>query len=378
VKLNQTAGVALLFLVAAAAPAQESYLQRTCAALDAAGAQMSVFSTTADTAAAALAAGGHFWVAGHPALISEFSGRAGGLMALKPLRLDDLNAGDVVLYAPGGTPDDAAIASARTRGARVVGIGGAGDATLPAFGAENLSPTLAGALTGWTWLAELIAALTRQGKMPVIYESIGTYNGYRRIAEFDAKGIHWHESHQVPPIPPGALGPAYVTAVRGFLERVERELRPQLDRAGRWAAEARAGGHRTVMYNMGHLFPHEVAGTDIGTFFESATWNAGFMSTPVPEDTYQPGDLIVHIGYQHPPYRLLPRTHDAGARTVYVSVLQHRDYPTSDDTIWIDPMWPWADGVVIIPNYDAPACPPSGVVNAAIAWEIYRLATSAN
>ncbi len=53
--------------------------------------------------------------------------------------------------------------------------------------------------------------------------------------------------------------------------------------------------------------------------------------------------------------------------------MRHRDYASDPGAIWIDPMWSWADGCVWIEAYDVPALPASGIVNGAIAWEIYRL-----
>lgn len=367
--------------IAAMAPAEPTILTRTRRALGEVQANLPAVTAAAEATADALAAGGKFWAGGHPALISEFSGRAGGIMMLKPLRMDQVAKGDAVLYAPGALEKAAELNALQAAGAVLVCIGGEGPdgAMNLAVSADlaGLSPTLAGAATGWVYVAEAIAALTRRGKMPVIYESIGMYGGYRRIAEYDAKGIYWHEKHAVPEIPPGTLGTIYCTAVSGYLDRVEREMEPRLVTLGDWVAEARAANKRTIMYNMGHLFPHEVAETDIGTLFKSAVWNSGFMQQAPPDDTYAEGDVVIQIGYQHPPYRLLPKARSAGAKVAYVDVLQERDYPTGDNCLWIDPMWPWADGAVPIPNYDVPACPPSGVVNAAIAWEIYRLSRAA-
>ena len=364
-------------LISGWAPAVDSYLARTRGALDDAAREMPAITAAAEATADALSSGGKFWAGGHPALVSEFSGRASGLMYLKGLQPDQVAAGDAVLYTPGGLDGTAELAALAAKGATLVCIGGEapqGALALSASTESGLSPTLAGAVTGWVYLAETVAALTRHGKMPVIYETIGLYGGFQRIAKFEAQGIYWHEPHAVPAIPPGALGLSYTTTVSDMLERVEREMGPRIALAAAWSAEARAAGKRTIMYNMGHMFPHEVAETEIATLFEPDVWYSGFSQMTPPEDFYGPGDVLLHIGYQHPPYELLPRAKHAGAKVAYVDILQHRDFPNNDsDVLWIDPMWPWVDGVVTIPNYDVPACPASGVINAAIAWEIYRL-----
>ena len=74
---------------------------------------------------------------------------------------------------------------------------------------------------------------------------------------------------------------------------------------------------------------------------------------------------------------MLERGRRAGAKVVYVDVLQHRDYTKDRGVIWIDPMWPWTDACVPIENYDVPALASSGIVNGAIAWEIYRVTRAA-
>ena len=49
-----------------------------------------------------------------------------------------------------------------------------------------------------------------------------------------------------------------------------------------------------------------------------------------------------------------------------------RDFTQDPNVIWIDPMWNWADGCVPIENYEVPILPASGIVNSAIAWDIYE------
>lgn len=157
---------------------------------------------------------------------------------------------------------------------------------------------------------------------------------------------------------PGTLGLAYTATLSAMLERVKREMGPRIALAATWSAEAHAAGKQTIMYNMGHMFPRS------GRHGNRHPLQVGSVvlrlsQMPPPNDPYGPGDVLLHIGYQHPPYELLPRAKHPGARVAYVDILQHRDYPNNDeDVLWIDPMWPWADGVVQIPTYDVPACPP--------------------
>jgi len=360
---------------AAGAPAPDSCLERAAAALEAARADLPAMLPAAEEAAQRLANGGKFWIAGQPSMVSELSGRAGGFMMLRPLAENTPGPSDVVLFF-----QDGAAQAPEKNGALLVCFGEHPPKDAPGVANHaretGISPTLANAIPGWIFTGELIAALTHRGKMPVIYESIGAYGGNARITQYKNGDIPFHEDLSVPPVAPGYIGNQYIDRVAAMLRRIEREEHDALARAGQWAKDAHAQRKQLFMYSMGHLFPDEIGKTDIGCLFRSAVWNAGFRTQQEPNDTYAPGDLIVLIGYQHPPDILLRRARPAGARVVYVTVRHDRDFTHDADVIWIDPMWDWPDACVPIDGYDVPLLAASGIVNGAIAWEIYRLSTS--
>jgi len=360
--------------------APRSYLLRVERALQLCRADIARMKDAADAAAMRLNAGGQFLAGGNQALVSEVSGRAGGLMLIKGLGSKTPDKGDVVLYFP--ERDGEIPQPVLDSGALIIAFGskvpGRGVISFSNHAEEpGISPTLASAIPGWLFTGELIAAATRLGKMPVIYESIGLYGGVPRMDRYQAKGIFWHDEHSVPPIAPGVMGNGFVKAVSAMLRRVEAEDREKINRAAAWASEAKRAGKRLIMYSMGHIFPAEVAQTAIGQLFESAVWNSGFSSFKPPDDKYARGDVLIHIGYQHPPTQMLERAHRAGAKVVYVDILQDRNYVKDKNVIWIDPMWPWTDACVPMENYDIPALASSGIVNGAIAWEIYRVTREA-
>jgi hypothetical protein len=352
-----------------------SYLKRVERTLELCQGDIASMQPVAEKAAARLVKSGKLWAAGQRSLVSEISGRAGGFMMIRALADKAPDPDDVVLYTP--EPDVATPAALLDSKALVICFGPAtrdGLRCFPNHAAETrVSPTLANAIPAWVFTGELIAALTRLGKMPVIYESIGAYTGNARIQQYKSGEIAFHDDVTVAPVGAGMLGNRFVDLIGAMLRRVEKEQRGNLDKAGAWAREARAQDKQLVMYSMGHLFPDEVGKTEIGRVFRSAVWNAGFRH-PAPNDTYVPGDVIVHIAYQHPPDDLLRRARPAGARVVYVSVRPDRDYLKDSDVIWIDPMWDWPDACVPLEGYDVPLLAASGIVNGAIAWEIYRLA----
>lgn len=357
---------------AAATPAG-SYLARMVEALELYRRDLPATQPIADLAAQKLATGGKLWASGNPALVNEFCSRAGGIMMIRPLANNTSAPGDVVLHfsESGSSPDS----TPAPNKALVISFADSSQSADPvAFCTHakqaGISPTLAMAACGWVFTGELIGALTRLGKMPVIYESIGGYGGYGRIQEYENGDISFHDKMIVHSVAPGVLGGRYIDAVSAILRRIEKEERKNIDRAGAWAHDA----NKRLMYSMGHVFPDEISKTDIGKLFHSGTWDAGFRNLPKADDTLSPGDLMIHIGYQHPPSELLRRARTAGARSVYVSVRPDRDFISGKDVIWIDPMWDWLDACVTLENYDIPILPASGVVNGSIAWEIYRLA----
>lgn len=368
--------VSCVILCGAAADLPDSCLERVVKALDACRADIPAMQSPAEAAAERLAAGGALWVCGQPSMVSELSGRAGGIMMIRGLRDKQPEAGDVVLFFP---EDGDTVSRERPGNGALVIVFGAGHGPGRELFFSNhaeecgVSPTLANAIPGWVFTGELVAALTRLGKMPVIYESIGAYAGNARIQQYKSGAIGWHDDMTVPPAAHGLLGNRFIEIISGMLRRVQQDEHGDLARAGAWVRQAKADGREVIMYSMGHLFPDEVAKTAIGRLFRSTVWNAGFRTHAKPDDTYTPGDVLIHIGYQHPPEVLLGRARPAGAKVAYVALYADRDYVEDDGVIWIDPMWDWPDACVPLEGYDVPLLPASGIVNGAIAWEIYRL-----
>lgn len=350
-----------------------SHLERTILTLEACRADLPAMQPAAEAAAQRLASGGKLYIAGQPSMISELSGRAGGFMMARSLGENAVDENDVVLYYP--EPGVALPNTLVDANGLVVTFGAeSGKNTFANHAAETgLCPTLANAVPGWMFTGEVIAALTRLGKMPVLYESIGMYDGNARIQRFKNGEVAWHEDIAVPPVMHGVIGNRFVDIISGMLRRIMRGEPGGLAKAGAWAHAAHESGKLLYMYSMGHLFPDEVGKTAIGEMFKSAVYNAGFRRSPMPDDTYGDGDVIVHIGYQHAADTLLDKARPVGAKVVYVALRADRDYIDDSGVIWIDPMWDWPDACVPIEGYDVPLLAASGIVNGAIAWEIFRL-----
>jgi len=244
----------LLCVAANAGEMPQSYLLRMAKTLVAIRTDLPAMKPVVDQATSRLANGGKLWASGAPALVAEFSGRAGGFMMIRPLGDNTPGARDVVLSFPpmfrdlGGAPEPgdrtgqggskrAVNVDSRNPetsapvlpildGPLIVTFADKCPVKAPCFKTHasetGVSPTLAMAACGWVFTGELIAALTRLGKMPVIYESIGAYGGQARIQQYKNGEIAWHEKHDVPKIEPGILGGRYVETVSAMLMRVEK------------------------------------------------------------------------------------------------------------------------------------------------------------
>ncbi len=83
------------------------------------------------------------------------------------------------------------------------------------------------AMHAWAFMAEVISACTRQGKMPGVWPSL-TIPHYE-IWEKKYETIRFHDDFTISPIAPGVLGGQYLQALRGQTAGVSRISRPDQD-----------------------------------------------------------------------------------------------------------------------------------------------------
>ena len=151
----------------------ENYLSRIQDIIARSKSNLATFTNSASTAAAEYLAGGNIWAAGRQAdFISEACGRAGGLMAIAPLGERVPARHDIVLYAvPGALEQDdlKMLNQWREKGVMVIQF----SSPSGVFGDHFPIDTVANVIDLWTWTGEFVAACTRLGQMPVLYQSYG-------------------------------------------------------------------------------------------------------------------------------------------------------------------------------------------------------------
>jgi hypothetical protein len=294
-------------------------------------------------------------------------------------------AGDVVLYGSAGALDEADAAklkgwkekrvyvvafAARSPEGRsepadaLIDQGSSPGLKIDIAGQERLCPvdSVLNAANLWVWTGEFAAACTRSGKMPVFYKSVVRPNGRERNSKYTDKTFH--EDFTIAPIPAGVLGQTYLSQLRLCMARIKSQ-EDRVTQVARWYRDATP--EHTLVLTLGHLFPSN---------FEDArapryTVRAVQEQDPPLKQEDSTARLILFVGYQAAPKRLVSDAAKSGSKLAYIS-LGSADAPTDagDRIIHLDPGWPIDDACVKIEKYDVPILPASGVVNAALYWAL--------
>ncbi len=340
----------------------ENYLSALQKAIAQTRHTLAQLTQSANHAADQFISGGNLWVAGRQAdFISEACGRAGGLTAIAPLAQRVPSVHDVILYAVPGSPnseDRKTIDRWRRQGATVIQFSSAAGLYRNAFPID----TVVNIVDQWTWTGEFVAACTRRGRMPVLYQSYGLPGGLERGKKY--RGKRFHDDLTIKPIPAEVLGREYLDQIEGMLAKIDRNQMPHIAEAAKWLRQATSV---TVLFT-GHMFPSHVEdprSVPLGRFSAVPAWEDKYLL-----DASHPPQCVLYIGYQFTPRKLIEQAKAMRVRLVYSDVQPFQPPEPSSNILYIDPGWPLADGCVKIPGYDVPILPASGVLQAAIYWSI--------
>jgi hypothetical protein len=225
----------------------------------------------AEAAAKRFIAGGRLLVAGSiPLFDVEWTNRSGGLMPAAALKdPGSLTSADVLVYGSlaGAEKDDAALfAQARARGALVIVFGTSAQAARLRPGADfYLAADLPDATPLplqtaacvhlahlWAFTGELVAACTRAGKMPAMWQSIKVPGSTERNSRY--RPLRFHDDLRVKPVQPGVLGGQYLSGLIGSLQKLGAETLPVQTAGG--IIRGAVGAKRTAYHaNLGHFEP---------------------------------------------------------------------------------------------------------------------------
>jgi len=354
----------------------------------------------ADEVAGRLVAGGHLYIAcARSDFVSEGSHRGGGLMLLKRYSPSaEPTPKDVVIVGwTNTTPgqDLALLRALRRSGALVIGIGPKpppntakqllscvdavlesssplpatvtghfGDESYPLVSIENL-------VLLWTLQGEIVAACTRHGRMPTLYQSVLVPGGRERNAKY--RGLRFHKKHDVPPVPPGLLGRSYLKEIAVIFRNLRDKETAVIHEVASACNETRKGGRQIHAFLIGH-FPAYQAGAPGDPKFMRQLDGVEGGEKPVVKELQQKmraGDLFFFLGYYRRPTASYEAARQVGVRIV--EVIAGADTPPGDavrpDYV-IHPGWPYHDALVAVPHYDVKILPGSGVVQASIFWAV--------
>jgi hypothetical protein len=219
----------------------------------------------------------------------------------------------------------------------------------------------------WAFIGEFVAACTRQGAMPPMWQSVMMPESAARNQRYS--GVRVHEDLHPAPVPATRIGLEYLAALRGHLSGFVADERDRLGQAGEEVRRTRAGGRRAWFYmDGGHLRAAVLALPDGLPGLEILEHPANLADLT---ESLQVGDWVYVQGYTRPPSVLVTAAQTAGAR-VCISMAGSHGQPAPQDAadLVLDAQWQLGDAAVIVPGYDVPILPPSGFMAAAIYWAL--------
>ena len=344
-----------------------------------------------------LVAGGElFIVSVRPDFVSEGFVRAGGLMLLKEHTPNvQLSEQDAVIFGWSNTTpekDLAMLQQLHQTGALVVGVGPSPPTDIAQEFLTHVNlfmeslPPLPAAVTArfsgesyplislqnlivlWTFTGEMVAALTRQGYMPTMYQSVLVPGARERNGEFHHQ--RFQDKHAVPSIPAEQLGQTYLEELSQCLRAVREEEIAAIETVARVCTEVRTNGHHVYAALISHFPVYQLGAPGDPKFMQSLERLSG--ETPQVaelERKLQPGDLFFFLGYYRRPAEAYEIARRAQALIVeIIGSTPSIDHHPPDHTI--QPRWPFGDALVPVPNYDIKILPSSGILQTAIYWAV--------
>ena len=370
------------------------YLEALLAGVEAVRQGLPAVARVAERVSARLAAGGRLCLASvRPDFTSEGYTRSGGLMLAEEWTPETaLSPEDAVILGWSGAPPERELELLQrlhSSGALVAAIGPAGwpgaaprpgdlflespvpwpEAATAPFGGEAYPLTsLQNLLLLWALTGEIVAALTRAGRMPAMYQSVLVPGARERNARFaDAP---FHETHEVPAIPAGRLGGDYLDRMGAILRALIEEEAEAIEGVGAVCAEVLDAGGCIHAGLISHFPMYQLGAPGDPPYMRSLARLQGESPQVAElEEKLRPGDLFFFLGYYRRPVDAYAAARRAGARIVEVITGDGTDDPPAPDHV-IRPKWPFGDAVTPVPGYDVEILPSSGIVQAAVYWAV--------
>jgi hypothetical protein len=333
-------------------------------------------------------------------LEQELFGRAGGWMHVsfdrpwKEKRSAEEQANDMTIFGWDDAPKETDLKKIRDekgKGRLVIGFGprsspllaehvAACDEWIDSGGGENdrvvtledgkrtgKTNHFTNAVNGWVLVGEVVAALTRKGKMPTMWKSWAAVDG-RAWSERYFQKVQFHDDFQVAAIAPGELGQHYVERIRYMIRRMRNVELPKLNSMAERIAEELRAGRKTVIASAGHM------GMSYLGRYDDALWavnqevhdNVEAQMKDYEQKTAE-GALVLRLGDWGLQRNVAALFERKKQRVMLVTSENPR--PEWSISQWkdlrVDLGASFGDGCVWIEGYPIPILPPSGVLQIA-------------
>jgi len=416
--LTLMASVCLAVQPAEEDPVMTAYRDALIAQLDKLEKTLPEMAPSADAVAEKLLAGGNLYADGQKAFVIEAYWRAGGMMLLREYTEKAvLSEKDVVFVGAWTTDDELALEACRRAkeagayvvlfspafagavaplaelsDAHVVNFSGSNPFAVAAGPDKTVGPTahLYNVTALWVYTGEVVGALTRKGKMPVMYQSVVLPGGRARNNTYldsgDPASIRFHNDMTIPPQPEGKVGRLYIDAIRRQLGGLRGATLEQLAQAGAQMAECVRAGGSVHVQTISHFTTFEVRTAAVPAWVK-ADYESRFRRRSVtPAElgaAMKPGDIFFQLGYYSvavgvkPGSGLVDAVRKAKGKSFFA--LCHAPIVQLDGAqpdMLIDAQWEYGDSAILVPGYDGKILPSSAVLQTAVFWTVVAKAES--
>ena len=338
---------------------------------------------------------------GNPTLASEAYGRSGGLNNIswpgENLAKKDYRGAVVSFFGETKEQVDAnlkEIEAAKKQGCLVIAVGTAANrralkdakievdyflnsgavegGALGKSGDKAILPTepVAQMVVLWTWTSELVAACTRLGKMPTMWQSIAIPEAVEWNKKTEGKQFH---DFEVKPVKAGTLGKGYLDALAKVLKQIRDEEMQDIRKAAAQAVAAREAGHATYTFTHGHAIAHAHGSPYDPQYLKSINQDW----TKAQTDVLKKGDFVLTVGYislyhgkQWGEFDQKARAAGATIAWSFTGYNPDEVKLIADGEVFIDQHWKKGDAEVSIEGYPINICPVSGIVAETILWSV--------
>lgn len=282
-----------------------------------------------------------------------------------------LDARPVVTFAPQWMADAAGFAAGPTNRLVITHTATGGGLFTRPDGRQMVQiDRVAGVAALWVWTGEFVAACTRLGKMPVMYQGFAVPGGKERAQRLAAIDPKFHQETPEP-VAAGRLGKAYLAELRNDFGVVFAKEKAAIRALAEKAVATMASGRGTYLLPPTHVLVNAPSAPSFDPgYFERINDEWSKLRQDI---ALKPGDLVFCNSFDDVwPIGDLAATMRADGIILAWSFAGYKTGPNEGlqvigkDDLFINQHWDFGDAVVEVPGYDTRILPTSGVITESI------------